>query len=521
MDQVLSWHFFCYPDRMAVKFIKKNEKRMKNMRYLQIIGVIIAITILGNLPEPSAAANQYFFRDLGTLGGRYSAALDINDLGQVVGLSGIRIQGENEFSENIHAFLWDNLTGMQDLGPGPGENFSIANNVDNFGRVFGISMGLDDAEVSSNMNVQAFQWHNSRGRRGVDDREGWFNKAYRANVRGQMIGFELNSNGDSRAILWNRARIGRDLGTLPGHDQSMAFGINNLGQVVGCSRPGRNSGFGRCRAFRWDERQGMKQIGPLNVHYSVAKDINDAGQILGQAVTIENGFQAYLWDPNNGTQFLSEMAALDPGWTIRGVSAINNLGQITGDATFDVDGDGVFDEIHAFLLTPINIVDIQKLIAMSSNLLPEKEGTKLVSDLYEAIKKLNEGKTEKTFEILTKFIKEVGKLNAKYNLSDQDHQTLVDGAYQVQASLIDSAVFFKIKDLIIDLIALFPDKENEKLVKILQQALEELAKGKPDKTRDKLEKFKEKVDQLIDKGDLANRYGQELKAYADDTIDAI
>jgi ribosomal 50S subunit-associated protein YjgA (DUF615 family) len=166
-------------------------------------------------------------------------------------------------------------------------------------------------------------------------------------------------------------------------------------------------------------------------------------------------------------------------------------------------------------------VDIENLIAMSSNLLPEKEGAKLISDLYDAIKELNKGKTEKAFKIVAKYIKEVGKLNAKDELFDEDHQALVNSAIQVQASLIDSAVLFKIKDLITDLVALFPDKENEKLIKILQKALEELAEGNPDKARHELEKFIEKVDKLIDKGDLAIQYGHELKAYADDVIDAI
>jgi probable HAF family extracellular repeat protein len=501
------------------------------MRSLKLVGLIIAITISVHGPQPSAATDQYFFRDLGTLGGRFSLSLDINDLGQVVGLSGIRIQGENESNENIHAFLWDSInihtflwdrmTGMKDLGREPGENISIASNIDNFGQVFGVTMGFDRADASSDMNVQAFQWHKLRGRRDVDNREGWFNKAYRANVRGQMVGFKLTPNHDSRAVLWNRSRVGRDLGTLPGHDQSMALGINNLGQVVGYSRLGRNAGSDRCRAFRWDERHGMKPVGPVDVHYSVAKDINDAGQILGEAFFVEGDFQAFIWDPGNGTQLLSEIVLFDPKWKIVSVNAINNLGQITGNALFDVDGDGVFDETHGFLLTPKNIVDIEKLIAMSSNLLPAKEGAKLISDLYDAIEELNKGKTEKAFKVITKYIKEVSKLNVKDKLLDEDHQSLVNGAHQVQASLIGSAVFFKIKDLITDLIALFPDKENEKLVKILHQALEELAKGKPDKTRHKLEEFIKKVDQLIDKGDLAIQYGEELEAFADDIINAI
>ena len=52
-------------------------------------------------------------RDLGTLGGTFSAAYGINASGQVVGRSNIPAQ------PFPHAFLWQDGVGMRDLGTSP------------------------------------------------------------------------------------------------------------------------------------------------------------------------------------------------------------------------------------------------------------------------------------------------------------------------------------------------------------------------------------------------------------------
>ena len=59
--------------------------------------------------------------DLGTLGGRFSTAESINDLGQVVGVSGTA-------DGTPHGFLWDNGR-MIDLGPRPAVAISRAGHV--------------------------------------------------------------------------------------------------------------------------------------------------------------------------------------------------------------------------------------------------------------------------------------------------------------------------------------------------------------------------------------------------------
>jgi|GEM_PF-2296997 len=54
-------------------------------------------------------AQDYEFRDLGTLGGRSSGANAINNNGQVVGAS------KTSTNTYIHAFIWDIVSGMQDF----------------------------------------------------------------------------------------------------------------------------------------------------------------------------------------------------------------------------------------------------------------------------------------------------------------------------------------------------------------------------------------------------------------------
>ena len=73
----------------------------------------------------------------------------------------------------------------------------------------------------------------------------------------------------------------KDLGTLGG-DQSIGFGINEAGAIVGESR----TVAGDIHAFLWTERDGMMDLGTLGGDLSVGSGINNAGVIVGQSRTV-------------------------------------------------------------------------------------------------------------------------------------------------------------------------------------------------------------------------------------------
>ncbi len=83
----------------------------------------------------------------------------------------------------------------------------------------------------------------------------------------------------------------RDLGTLGGR-HSKAYGINDVGQVVGYSA----NAAGETHAFLWDPAtEQMVDLGTLGGDRSYANCINDGGQIAGLTVTAAGDYHACTW----------------------------------------------------------------------------------------------------------------------------------------------------------------------------------------------------------------------------------
>ena len=75
------------------------------------------------------------FTSLGSLGGNFSAAYAINNLGQVVGRARLPSDSEHPID---HAFLWDQQKGMQDIGPA-GDLLSYGVGLNALGQVVGVT----------------------------------------------------------------------------------------------------------------------------------------------------------------------------------------------------------------------------------------------------------------------------------------------------------------------------------------------------------------------------------------------
>jgi probable HAF family extracellular repeat protein len=220
-------------------------------------------------------------RDLGTPAEwTHSFGESINSKGQVAG--GLKKPGLT------HLFIWDPVTGMQDL----------------------TNLGGVDAWVA---------WHT-----GIND-------------KGQLCGASQIPDGSWRAFVWDPKDPGlQDLGTLPGGKESKAIAINSKGQVVGTADTS-----GEDRAFLWDPKDpGLQDLGTLpgatEINYSY---INKKGKIVGTAV-IDGNKHAFMWDPKKPG--LQDLGTLGGTWS--SAFSLNSKGSICGFSTTDND-----TEQHGFI----------------------------------------------------------------------------------------------------------------------------------------------------------------------------
>jgi probable HAF family extracellular repeat protein len=278
--------------------------------------------------------------DLETLGNEFSEAYDINNSGEVVGRSGNR------------AILWTWREGMIDLGAPVGE-FSSARRINERGEVIGSS------------GQRGFYWSRATGYVDLGTAGGHVAYPRAINELGQVVGGSTYSPGSfsEHAFLWSRETGLEDLGTLGG-GFSVAVGINDVGQILGTSEtangknipflwtretgmirflpatyPGpnvlriNNSGevAGRlgANAFIWSGELGLIDLGTLGGSYSVATDINEAGQVAGFSEAFwPRDPHAFLWSLERGMVDLGGF-----GGRSLVVAEMNRVGQMTGWAT--------------------------------------------------------------------------------------------------------------------------------------------------------------------------------------------
>jgi probable HAF family extracellular repeat protein len=139
------------------------------------------------------------------------------------------------------------------------------------------------------------------------------------NERGDVVGSsETLEPGVVHAFLWTEAGGMRDLGTLGG-DQSAAFGVNNLRQVVGNSEIASRAQ----RPFLWTRRGGMLDLAPNSEQAGNAVAINDFGVVAGNLQG--QGIRAFRWTRWSGLVRLKNL-----GGTIGLAADINDFGVIVG-----------------------------------------------------------------------------------------------------------------------------------------------------------------------------------------------
>lgn len=296
--------------------------------------------------------------DLGTLGGSFSFANDMNNRGHVVGFAENTVPDPYSFlfGTEAHAFVWRKGF-MEDLGTlgGPDSFGSAVNEQDKVvGWAYINSTPNRDNGDTCAPNVPTqdpFLWEEGRmidlgtfgGTCGVvGSFSGGSGKAI--NSRGQVIGTSnFAGNKAHHAFLWNEGALS-DLGTLGG-DNSEAFWINDAGEIVGrADMPGSKSHH----AFLW-KNGVMKDLGvPHGQTCSTAIEINAKSQIIIEtAICSVSGGPGSLWD--NGVLYdLNRLIPPESRFFISDPNFINDRGEI-GVTGVLPNGDQ-----HVLLLIPVD-----------------------------------------------------------------------------------------------------------------------------------------------------------------------
>jgi probable HAF family extracellular repeat protein len=302
--------------------------KSSSLRTISIAGLFatLALTAMPRAHTQGPKTPHYTVTDLGVLGnGNNASGFDMNAVGWVGGSSNLTPGGPQ------HAFLWYGFGPLKDLGTLGGPSCPNCNSEADGPNGFGEAPIISET-AKTDPNGEDF------------------------------CGF--GSHLQCRGAIWRFGKL-TAVRNLPGGNNAVPIGINNLGQMVGWAETGvqdptcaTSTPFQvlRFQAVKWELNGDISAFSPLKSKgdtVSFAFGINDRGQTVGTSGTCStvglppvyvNGLHAVLWEKDGTPRYLGTLGDAN-NTMFNAAGSINNLGEVVGTSQY-IDG-----TIHSFLWT--------------------------------------------------------------------------------------------------------------------------------------------------------------------------
>ncbi|MEZ6235477.1 MAG: GC-type dockerin domain-anchored protein [Phycisphaerales bacterium] len=266
--------------------------------------------------------------------GQYSSALDVNNLGHIVGTAG--------FDDGYNVFGWVYRRGQHTmLGTLPGQNGSRPLAINDLGEIVGI------ATAASGLGQRKWFYY-SEATGMVESPPGW---EFRDISNQGVVAGSFNGIAATLNLRTNEVRT---FGTLPGSfsDGSFAQSINESGDVCGDSL-NRTSSTTLYTGFVAGPEMPIFALGTTaNGSRDEAWAINEFGQVCGESLfSSSSAGIAWVWTPGVGLTPIIDMVENPENYIYFGqANAINDHGMIVARGS---KASGLDPSRRTFLLRPL------------------------------------------------------------------------------------------------------------------------------------------------------------------------
>lgn len=260
--------------------------------------------------------------NLGSLPGAFSSS--VNSISR----DGSALVGGAFFpDDSARAWLWTANDGLQDLGLLPDMVAAVANGVSHNGRVVVGTM------FNADFNTVAFRWTAETGMQSIGVIPGGlYSTASAVSDDGSTLVGQADLGGSDRAFRWT-PRTGIQVLPLlsPADPMSNAFGVNHNGSLV--------AGFSGTHAIVWT-KGGIRDLGTLpGDNNAVAYALNNDGTVVGGYSFQTFHVRATVWTKALGmvnlNTYLPTIGINLTGWDLQYTRGVSNDGRtIVGEGTY-------------------------------------------------------------------------------------------------------------------------------------------------------------------------------------------